>query len=297
VVADKGWIFAAQVSSDQRSGIEQRKSDKEGWILRPRVILAYLMVRLGTLIDRFALMIMRPDDLVAFTRRHYGRPDVVDAWCSEGKVSEGLHAGEENLLEAIPRSVGRVLVLGAGGGRESIALAQRGYAVTAVDFVSEMVAKTHANAEKLGVHVSAKVENFLSADFSPQAYEIVWLCAGTYSSIPSTERRIGFLTRVRHALVPGGHFLCQLIYYPQARVDSRLDSLGKVFAQVTRGNVGYEEGDMLSGKCEFVHCFASKIEITTEFQRSGFEVLRLIDDTEAPYVGAVLLNPTMDPAQ
>jgi hypothetical protein len=56
----------------------------------------------------------------------------------------------------------------------------------------------------------------------------------------------------------------------------------------------HEKGDMLSGKCEFVHCFASEIEVITEFEQSGFEVLSLIGGTEEPFMGAVLLNPTMD---
>jgi SAM-dependent methyltransferase len=250
------------------------------------------MVRLGTLIDRFALMVMRPDDLVAFTRRHYRSPRVVETWSSESKVGEGLHESEENLLKVIPRRSGRVLVLGAGGGREAIALARRGYAVTAVDFVSEMVARTQTNAERTGVRVSARKADFLKADFSPQSYEIVWLCAGTYSSIPGRDRRIGFLSRVRETLVPGGHFLCQLIYHPQVHHYSNLDLLGKVFAHLTRGNMTHEKGDMLSGKCEFVHCFSSEIEVVTEFEGSGFEVLALIWGAGEQFVGAVLLNPT-----
>ncbi len=277
--------------SEERSGVVQGHAHERERVLRPRVILAYFAVRLGTLIDRLALMIMTPDDLVAFTRRHYRKTQVVDAWCSESKMSEGLHIGEKNLLATIPRRSGRVLVLGAGGGRESIALAARGYAVTAVDFVPEMVVRMQVNAEKMGVRVSARVDDFLKADFPAQSYEVVWLCAGTYSSIPTRDRRIRFLRKVRATLVPGGHFLCQLIYHPQAHVDSHLDLLGKVFAHVTRGNIRYEKGDSLSGKCEFVHCFASEIEIITEFARSGFEVLSLVGDAQEPFAGAVLLNP------
>lgn len=48
--------------------------------------------------------------------------------------------------EKIPLKQGRVLVLCMGGGREAIALAQRGFEVVGVDFVPEVLEKARENA-------------------------------------------------------------------------------------------------------------------------------------------------------
>lgn len=51
--------------------------------MRPRVALGRFLVRLGRFIESLAVVVMRPEDLVAFSRERYARPGSVDEWGQE----------------------------------------------------------------------------------------------------------------------------------------------------------------------------------------------------------------------
>jgi SAM-dependent methyltransferase len=184
-----------------------------------------------------------------------------------------------------------MLVLGMGGGREAIALAKMGYDVTGVDFVPEMVRKARENAVKLGVTISVLVQDLSQLSMAPLSYDVVWLSAGMYSSIPTRDRRVATLRKIRDCLAPGGHFLCQFLFYPGAFSTSRLDRLARIFAYLTLGNLSYETGDTLLGNAQFMHYFSSDSDLESEFEEAGFEILRIIGDTDESMRGAVLRRP------
>jgi hypothetical protein len=48
-----------------------------------RIRLAHFLIRLGRFIQSLALMVMRPDDLVEFSRQTYDKKDHVESWSSD----------------------------------------------------------------------------------------------------------------------------------------------------------------------------------------------------------------------
>jgi hypothetical protein len=89
-----------------------------------RISLGHFLIRLGRFIQSLALMSMRPDDLVEFSRQTYAKQ--VSHWGSEEVTAEGLSPLESCLLEKVPLKKGRLLVLGVGRGRDAIPLARLG---------------------------------------------------------------------------------------------------------------------------------------------------------------------------
>jgi SAM-dependent methyltransferase len=246
------------------------------------------MVRLGELVQRLALTVMRPDDLVEFSRRYYRHPTIVETWCDPGLIDEGLTESEKTLLQGITGQGRRLLVLGVGGGREAIALAQMGFQVTGVDFVTQMVPRALSNAQRAGVQISVLAQDFSDFPFAPECYDVVWLSAGMYSSIPTRKRRVRLLASIRKGLTPGGYFLCQFLFYPNAGRPSKLEYLEKIWAHLTFGYVENEQGDCLLGNSQFMHLFYRESDLKSEFEEAGFEILSISGTPADAMRGAVL---------
>ncbi len=243
-----------------------------------RLRLARGLLRLGAFVQSLPVVIMKPDDLVTFSRQTYTRPDSVDSWAEDELVDSGLRDDELNLLTAVPAKTGYLLLLGVGGGRETIPLARMGFRVTGVDFVPAMVDRAVENAAARGVTIDGLVQEISKLDVAAEAYDVVWLSRSMYSCVPTRARRVRMARRVAQALKPGGVFLCQFHWDPQAR-HSRMGVLvRRVIAACTLGNLAYEEGDRLWLNVEFSHAFSSEQSIRSELEEGGFSVERMTTD-------------------
>jgi len=243
---------------------------------------------MSKLIESLALMVLRPDDLVEFGRQMYMRPHNVTAWSRDDLVQPGLNLDEQILLDKLPLKQGRLLLLGAGGGREAIPLAQAGFAVTGVDFVPEMIEQAKANAEKAGVRLEGLVQEISRLDVPSESYDVVWLSAAMYSCVPTRQRRIAMLKRIHGALRSGGYFLCQFHWGGGEPLSRRGEWLKRAFAWLTLGNLTWEPGDMLWGNVEFIHGFQSEAELLAEFIAGGFAVVDLRVHEHIPRGEAIL---------
>ena len=240
-----------------------------------RITLARRLISLGRLVQSLALMVMKPDDLVEFGRQMYARPHNVASWASSQTMLGGLCPEELALVEQLPTKRGKLLLLGVGGGREAIPLAQMGFDVTGVDFVPAMVDKAKANAERAGVHIEGIVQEISRLDVPPASFDVVWLMVAMYSCVPTRARRVAFLRRVHRALKPGGHFLCQFYWGMHDRFSRKAEWVRRAFALLTLGNCTYEPGDILMHHIEFIHGFQSEDELRAEFTAGGFRVTYL----------------------
>jgi 2-polyprenyl-3-methyl-5-hydroxy-6-metoxy-1,4-benzoquinol methylase len=256
--------------------------------MRSRVMLAGLLIRLGEFIRSLAIMVMKPDDLVEFSRHRYSESSVVNALSAEQMISRGLDTFEQVLLDKVPIKEGRLLLLGLGGGREAIQLSALGFKVTGVDFVPEMVVEAQRNASRRGLRIDGLHQEVSELDVPSESYEVVWLSSPLYSSIPTVGRRVQLLERAWKGLKPGGYMVLQ--YLGGTPVVSRHlpDLLRKTVALITWGNIEYERGDQLWANGEFVHVFSNEGEIRSEIGGTGFEVLFSAFPKENSQGGSVL---------
>jgi SAM-dependent methyltransferase len=259
--------------------------------MRARVAAGRQFVRAGRFIQSLAVMIMRPRDLLAFNRAAYSTASSVRAWTDEALVDTGLSREEQGLLDSASLGPGPILVLGLGGGREAIALAARGFEVTGVDFVPELVARAAENATRRGYAIRTFVQDLSRLDLPDGAYRAAWLTAGTYSSVPTRRLRLGMLERIVRSLQPGGRFICQFLFSEEREFRPGWEFFRRVVSWLTWGHRSYERGDRLAGGVEFAHYFASAAEVRSEFEAAGFRVVRLDLPEEGPRGGAVLLAP------
>lgn len=98
---------------------------------------------------------------------------------------------------------GRALDLACGEGRNAIWLAEQGWRVTGVDFSDVAVEKGRRIAERRGVEVDWQVEDVLSYEPEPGAFDLVILF---YLQLVADELR-PVLARAGRAVAPGGTFL------------------------------------------------------------------------------------------
>jgi 2-polyprenyl-3-methyl-5-hydroxy-6-metoxy-1,4-benzoquinol methylase len=256
--------------------------------MRPRITFGHFLIRLGRFIQSLALMVMRPNDLVEFSRQTYARHKMVEDCGRQDLVYPGLHLAERVLLERLHLTGGRLLLLGVGGGREAIPLARMGFEVTGVDFVPEMVEKAKENAARHGVKMEGLAQEISKIDVPAGAYDVAWLSAAMYSCVPTRGRRVEMLQRISKALKPGGYFICQFRWDTRGGSAHIWELARKVVAFLTLGNLWYEKGDTLPNNIEFIHAFSQEDEVRSEFAEGGFEVLHLRIEEEILIGGAVL---------
>jgi SAM-dependent methyltransferase len=253
-------------------------------------------MRLGRFIESMALMLLAPDDLLELNRLRYTRPEAINFWGDQETVARGLYPEEQELLAKIPRKSGRALVIGVGGGREAIPLAQAGFAVTGLDLIPELVARAQENARLQGVSLEGWVQDVSSLDLPANSFELVVLFAGMYSLIPTRQRRRQLLTEINRSLKPGGYVLGCYCYNPNLRINPRYEFIKRLVATSTNGYRDYEPGDRLH-LSEFTRFFASEDEFRTEVEAAGLAIEHSILPRASGWGWALLRKGPHDPTQ
>ncbi len=255
-----------------------------------RTRLARGLLRLGAYVQSLAVVVMRPDDLVEFSRQSYARPKNIQGWVEESLVDSGLSDDEKELVSALPATKGALLLLGVGGGREAVPLARLGFQVTGVDYVAAMVDCAAENAARRGVTIGGLVQEISRLDVPAGAYDVVWLSRGLYSCVPTRARRVEMVRRIARALKPGGLFLCQFHWCAGPRPPGKNLMARRIVAACTMGNLSYEPGDMLWGNAEFVHAFSSRETVKSEIEEGGLSVVSVLTDRTPTRGGAVCVK-------
>ena len=257
--------------------------------MRPRFAAGRFLVRLGRFVESLAVTVMRPRDLLDFTRSAYSSPESVAGWAERGIVDAGLSADESALLEKAPVCGGELLLLGIGGGREAVPLASRGFRITGVDFVPGLAAKAEENLRQRGFSIRTLVQDISRLDLPESRYDLAWLTSGgCYSSLPTRRLRVEVLGRVRRALRPGGFFLCQFLFAGEPESGRSGESLRRLVSRLTLGRPSYERGDRLLNGVEFAHYFAGEADVRAEFEEGGFRIVQLGLPATGSVGGAVL---------
>ncbi|HOX86423.1 MAG TPA: class I SAM-dependent methyltransferase [bacterium] len=241
-----------------------------------RMRAARLLLRTSTFIRSLPVVIMKPDDLVEFSRRTYSRPNDVDGWAESSLVDTGLRSDEIELIAAVPEKSGDLLVLGVGGGREAIVFAQTGFRVTGIDFVPELVDRALANAIERGVEIKGLVQEISQLDVPADSFDVVWLSRAMYSSVPTRSRRVAMVRKIAHSLKPGGYFICQFHQQPGVHPSAKGVFARRLLACLVWGNRSYEPGDILWQDIEFIHAFRSDAEVRAELQEAGLQVVDIV---------------------
>jgi hypothetical protein len=241
--------------------------------VRPRVTIARFLISLSRFLQTLPVMVMRPKDLASFSRRNYASPHMVRMFSEPSCVDSGLSQDELELISMLPIPPARLLLLGAGGGREAIALTKKGFEVTALDFNPEQISALEANAKRHNVQIQGILQEISSLEVLPVPFDILWMSAIMYSCVPTTIKRRHMAERFAHALRLGGSFVCQFRLEPEQARNHKIEFLRRLFSWITLGNFWYENGDMIWGEREFIHAFSSEKQVIAEVIPAGFEAI------------------------
>jgi hypothetical protein len=227
--------------------------------------------------DGFWLGVLTDAELDAIDTRYYDdRGSYRDADYNE----QGLFAWETKVVEEHFGGCQRVVVTAAGGGREVLALRERGVEADGFECNATLAAAGRALLESRGY--SDAVRRCARDEWpTTEAYDGAIAGWGSYMLIRGRRRRVAFLRGAARSLPSGSPLLVSFFSRSSIGPDLRLTAaLGNVIRGLTRRE-RLEAGDALAPN--FVHLFTQD-GIREELKEGGFELLSF---SRGPYPHAV----------
>ena len=243
--------------------------------------------------DGFWLGLLDPATLERLDEHFYGEGRDVErgrsfTYRDEQHNLGGLRDWEDAAIDAHFPPRARVIVTGAGGGREVIALLERGFDAIGYEPNKALV---DAGAELLrrlghGDRLRKSERDVFPADTGPcDAVLVGW---ASYMLIPSRERRLAFLRTARQALPAGAPILCSFfVRSPGVRYYSVVARTANLVRRVRRAEP-VELGDTIGQN--FVHRFTRE-EIESELADGGFRVVAYAAQPYGHAVAVAAPNP------
>jgi hypothetical protein len=163
-----------------------------------------------------------------------------------------------------------MLVAGAGGGREVLALCQMGHEVDGFECHPELAA--FANGLMQAENLSAKIDlvprdECLDNNFVYDGLIVGW---GAYMLIQGSQKRIAFLQKLRNKVSPGSPVLVSFFHRTEGAHRFKVSAaVGNGLRWVLRRS-RIEVGDSLAPN--YVHFFTQE-ELHAELRKAGFELV------------------------
>jgi Methyltransferase domain len=241
-------------------------------------------VRLATAMhEGFWLGCLSADELNTVTAGHYAQSR--ETTSAEGNLRD-FFDWEGSAVERYFPVGSNVLVAGAGGGREILALRRTGYSAEGFECNPAVVEASNTIFDQLA---EPRGVFFCPADHVPAglfAYSGIIVGWTAYSHIPSRERRVAFLRALRQRALPASPVL--LSFFARSG-NSRYDAVAFRIANWTRRFVpGRKEapeiGDHLNWS--YSHWFTRE-EIESELREAGIRLVDFGEVGEGYAVGVV----------
>lgn len=144
----------------------------------------------------------RADLLTDIVRSAYEDPIVVSRY-----ASVGLWPAEEALTVDYMPDGARVLDLGCGAGRTSVALAEIGLEVVGIDLSEAMVATAREQARLAGVEVEFRAMNAMDLAYADASFDVALFSYNGIELVPGMAGKRRVIDEVYRVLRPGGRFI------------------------------------------------------------------------------------------
>ena len=220
----------------------------------------------------FRLGRLSPVRVQARTDRHYSRATrgATTDYSSEAHNLRGLAAWERDAIATHFPPAGRVLVFGAGGGREVIALARLGYTVEGCECHPGLVES--ARAIFLKHHIAAVMHHSPAGAAPPgtHPFDAVHIGWSAYAHIQGRETRVALLHALADRCAPGTPLILSFhvrdgVRFPFAAVKRA----GNAMRRLVPGPA-IETGDTF-GRF-FLHMFTRE-EVVAELSDGGWSLI------------------------
>ena len=236
-----------------------------------------LVFRLQQLLTGLLPALAPPAELTNLIQTHYAHmyrnapsqyPDHSPIWT--------LESWEEDVLARHMNGYGTVLVLGTGVGRESIAIAQKGYRVLGLEIHLDALRWARQQATARNTRVWFVQANFLNIPAMPACVDYILLPSVMYSAIPGRRERQVWLRNIRTHLKPQGRAILNfmVVREPETTTQRLTLFLARRLMNLPGGNKSYQPGDTCA-QGHFLHLFATEEEIRSELIDAGATILTL----------------------
>ncbi len=185
-------------------------------------------------------------------------------------IEAGLWDWERAMLEGHGAELTTLTILGAGSGREALALAAGRWSVRAFETQAEL--RELGNRFLAAKGLALRIEPMPYSGFpeSAEASGGIMLGWGLYSGIRGRANRLNLLAACRRNLAPGGIlFLSYLLRYEPDRGAQAALAVANGWRRLL-GRPLCEPGDTLAGG--FLHYFAAG-DVEAELRQAGFAVV------------------------
>lgn len=236
--------------------------------------------------------LLTPEELIAVTTTCYNRAGRSDAW--RETTEQGLTPSEDRFLRRWGGTPGRILVISSGGGRETVALARRGWKVTGIDVSRPLLEHCRRENDRLGLDIEYVEMDVYRLVLPERSYDVVWFSGASIGYVPGKRRRLALLRTLGARMVPGGRFFLSfgttvknVDRLPREAATERF--LGRIARLV--GNPEYESGDRTCNEGEFYHYYHTLDAALAELREAGLSALEASNDHELyPWASLVRLE-------
>ncbi|MDB4936379.1 MAG: hypothetical protein JWP87_3351 [Labilithrix sp.] len=210
------------------------------------------------------------DEVEAVESTFYDTPDVVGS--SERLTGGGLSSAEEAVATRVMKEGDRVLVVGCGTGRESLALARRGMRVAGIDISRTAIASARRSALDAGLTgASFETMSFPRMDVAHGSFDVVLVSSDVLCGIPGRTNRAEALSRARNAVREGGSVV---VAASSGRGPARVLLEAPRAALRSLGFGAREVGDRFTWHGppptrRFHHAYGDDLEIARELEAGG----------------------------
>ncbi|MFZ0278814.1 MAG: class I SAM-dependent methyltransferase [Candidatus Sulfotelmatobacter sp.] len=257
-------------AAKENSGIEANTSPVRRWRVKGFDLADRWLNRLGrfasAMHEGFWLGCLGADELNAVTAEHF---DQSKYYASTEHNLSGFFGWEKSVVDRFFQRGSRILVAGAGGGREVLALRKAGFDAEGFECSVPLVRASEQIFERLG---ESKYVTFCEADGvpeGPRTYDGLVVGWTVYTHIPTKVRRVAFLQALKQRALPGSPLLVSYFAQSRASEDVLVYRTARLWRLLLRGRTEpLEVGDRIS-YARFVRSFTSD-EVEAELRAAGF---------------------------
>ena len=205
------------------------------------------------------------DDIYYLVRR--GKQSSPIDYRSDEHNERGLREWEREVIEKYFDKKGRLAVLGAGGGREVLALKQLGFEVEGWECQEELASSANRLLTTMGFEPTVSVYPRDTCPRGDPCFSGIIVGWGVYTHMNGSQGRIALLRAIRERLLQGSPILLSFFSRDQAALMYDLTARVANILRLIARREHVEVGDFLGPN--FVHFFTES-EVRCELEAAGF---------------------------